>query len=103
MEREIIGEIATTLEDHKGPSKLIRKVREARRLKPELMAEAYAELEKLGAHRWLLATIGSWRDGMTDGEVLEQLRALNTGPFDFQVIASTGGARPLHRRGGGKP
>lgn len=93
MEREVLSEIATTLEDHKAPSKLIRKVREARRLTPELMAEAYAELEKLGAHRWLLATIGSWRHGMTDAEVLEQLKALNTGTFDFQVIASTSLAR----------
>ena len=89
MEQEILSELATALEDHGAPSEIVRRVREARRLSRELMADSYAELQKVGAHPWLLATIGSWRDGLTDGEVLEQLKALNTGTFDFQVIAST--------------
>lgn len=77
------------LEDHGAALNVLRKARQARALNPKFMAEAYAELERLGAHRWLLGTIGSWRDGMTDAETLEQLHAMNAGTFRFDVIAST--------------
>jgi hypothetical protein len=89
MDPEILSEMADALEDHGAPPDLLRRAREARQLTPDFMAEAYAALEKLGAHRWLLATIGSWRDGMSDAELLEQLTAINAGTFDFQAIAST--------------
>jgi len=89
MERQIIPEIAAALEDHGAASNVLRKVRQTRALNLEFMAEAYAELERLGAHHWLLGTIGSWRDGMTDAEVLDQLKAINAGTFRFDLIAST--------------
>jgi len=53
------------------------------------MNEMYCALERLGAHRWLLAAIGSWNDTATDGEVLELLRDVNAGTFEMHVIAST--------------
>lgn len=43
----------------------------------EIRAEIYTALQKLGADRELLATVGSWGDTLPDGDVLELLREWN--------------------------
>jgi hypothetical protein len=52
----------------------------------------YDAVDRLGGDRQLLATIRSWGDTLTDEQVLEDLRRLNSGRPIFDVaIASTGG------------
>lgn len=48
-------------------------------IESEIRAEIYTALEKLGADKELLATIGSWGDTLDDREVLELLRMHNAG------------------------
>jgi hypothetical protein len=50
----------------------------------------YEEMERLGADPYLLAFIGSWRDTLTDEEVLDHLRDWNAGTFKLERLASTG-------------
>src|SRR5690349_21163524 len=49
------------------------------RLKHADKDRLYDAAEKLGADRSLLGYIGSWRDTMTDADVLDMLRAWNEG------------------------
>jgi hypothetical protein len=46
-------------------------------LKPQIAAEIYVALERLGADEDLLSIIGSWRDALDDAEVLAALRDYN--------------------------
>lgn len=49
-----------------------------------IIRELYIVLERLGADRELLATIGSWGDTLEDKDVLTTLRDINTGRGGFQ-------------------
>ena len=60
----------------------------------EIRAELYQALEGLGAHPYLLATVDSWGDGLTDAEVLQFLKSWNDGTFRVAII-STGEMPPL--------
>ena len=40
-------------------------------------SSAYRELERLTKDTWLLATVGTWKDGMNELEVLNFLRDWN--------------------------
>jgi hypothetical protein len=40
----------------------------------EIKAELRKAMERLGANRELLATLGSWRDTLDDAEILEKLK-----------------------------
>jgi hypothetical protein len=46
-------------------------------LKPEIAAEIYKALEKLGASPELLGTVGSYGDTLTDEAVLADLKRFN--------------------------
>lgn len=45
----------------------------------EIRVEVYRAFEELGADKRLLAIIGSWGDTLEDFEVLDLLRAWNSG------------------------
>jgi hypothetical protein len=45
----------------------------------QIVHELYAVLERLGAEAELLAVVGSWRDTLSDREVLALLREYNAG------------------------
>jgi hypothetical protein len=48
-------------------------------LRAEIAGELYAALEQLGAEPELLVIAGSWRDMLSDAEVLAMLRDYNAG------------------------
>ena len=85
VERELILELATALERYGAGEAVLRGLRQARRLDIYLMHRAYAELERLGAHPWLLAVVGSWQDGLSCSEALRTLKEMNAGTFKFEV------------------
>jgi hypothetical protein len=60
----------------------------------EIRAELYQVLEGLGAHPYLLATVDSWGDGLTDAEVLQFLRSWNDGTFRVAIISTGKTPRP---------
>ena len=67
-------------------------------LQGKICAELYQVLEGLGAHPYLLATVGSWGDGLTDAEVLHFLKSWNDGTFRIAIISGPGEApRPKLR------
>lgn len=56
----------------------------------EMPAEIYGTLVALGADRFLLGVVGSWRDCMEDSAVLELLREWNRlGQLRFDKIYAT--------------
>jgi hypothetical protein len=82
IEKAIRTEICKALENLGGPPKMLAAV--GRR--------AQGGDVRRGGDRQLLATIRSWGDTLTDEQVLEDLRRLNSGRPIFDVaIASTGG------------
>lgn len=91
--RDLLREVAKAMELHGAPVDLVRGVREIDldEIDFAFTGRVYDGLEAAGASRFVLGTIGSWRDGNTDQETLEMLRDLNAGTFEFQPIASTGG------------
>jgi hypothetical protein len=46
-------------------------------LKAPIARELYVALERLGTDEELLSIVGSWRDTLTDAEVLSMLREYN--------------------------
>ena len=50
----------------------------------QIRSEIYRALERLGADRKLLATVGSWGDTLTDDEVLTLLKQWNAPPGQRQ-------------------
>lgn len=58
-----------------------------------IIRELYIVLERLGADRQLLATVGSWGDTLDGPDVLTTLRDINAGRDGFQ---STIGAPRKH-------
>jgi hypothetical protein len=78
MKAEIMGEVARALK------------RLGSKEAPRNRREAYDALSRAGADRFLLATVGSWGDTISDAEVLDALRTLNAGkPLLDEVYAST--------------
>jgi len=59
-------------------------------IQADIKNEISTALERLGADRFLLATVGSWGDTLSEEDVLDQLRTWNLGlpPLD-EVWAST--------------
>jgi ClpX C4-type zinc finger len=53
---------------------------------PAISRQLYQALEKLGAPAELLAVIGSWRDGSSDRDVLDDLTAFNATGSSFEVV-----------------
>jgi hypothetical protein len=47
-------------------------------LKADIAHELYVALERLGANEELLAVVGSWRDTLSDEDVLLMLREFNS-------------------------
>ena len=58
-------------------------------IQADIRAELYRVLEGLGAHPYLLATIGLWAEG-NEAEVLKLLRSWNDGTVRIAHITSTG-------------
>jgi hypothetical protein len=58
----------------------------------QIVHELYAVLERLGAEEELPAVVGSWRDTLSDREVLALLRDYNAGPSD----AASGALLTVH-------
>jgi hypothetical protein len=58
-------------------------------IQADIRAELYRVLEGLGAHPYLLATIGLWSEG-NEAEVLKLLRSWNDGTFRIAHITGTG-------------
>ena len=58
-------------------------------IQADIRAELYRVLEGLGAHPYLLATIGLWAEG-NEAEVLKLLRSWNDGTFRIAHITGAG-------------
>jgi hypothetical protein len=61
-------------------------------IQADIRAELYRILEGLGAHPYLLATIGLWSEGRDEAEVLKLFRSWNDGTFRIALIRTTGEA-----------
>jgi hypothetical protein len=72
IEQLIRSEIYKALESLGGPPELL-----AATINGASKAEIYDAAERLGADRYLLAAIGSYRQTLSDDEVLEELRRWN--------------------------
>jgi hypothetical protein len=92
IEREIVAELHKVAELLGADPDNIRNVP---------AAEMYDALEALGADRFLLGIVGSWKDTMEDVEVLELLREWNRlGSLEFDEVDATPSrpARPARRQ-----
>ena len=83
VERELVVEVAAALARYGASGAALQSLRRARRPDPVLMRRAYCELERLGAHHWLLAVVRAWHDGLSDVDALRTLREMNADRFDF--------------------
>jgi len=83
VERELILELAAVLARYGASAAAQERLRRARRPDPLLMRQAYQELQRLGAHHWLLAVVRAWHDGLSDFEALSALKEMNADRFDF--------------------
>ena len=83
VEREFVLELAAVLARYGANAAAQERLRRARRPDPLLMRHAYQELQRLGAHHWLLAVVRAWHDGLSDFEALRTLKEMNTDRFDF--------------------
>ena len=83
VERELVLELAAVLARYGASAAAQERLRRARRPDPLLMRQAYRELQRLGAHHWLLAVVRAWHDGLSDFEALRTLREMSTDRFDF--------------------
>jgi hypothetical protein len=63
----------------KPPARSVRKRPAAPDIKAQIAGEMYIALEQLGADEELLAIVGSWRDTLSDAQVLSMLREYNAG------------------------
>lgn len=88
-DKSLLREVARALGRHGAPPSVVQRVADAAHPTCSIMSAAYDELEARGAHPWLLGTVASWRDGLSDAEIIHQLKELNAGTFRFDVIAST--------------
>jgi hypothetical protein len=71
VEREIRSEIAKAVRHLGGSPQLVATI------EGKTKDEMYDAAESLGADRYLLATIGSWGDTLTDDRVLANLKKWN--------------------------
>jgi hypothetical protein len=76
VEREIRSEIAKAVRSLGGPARLVATI------EGKTKDEMYRAAEQLGADRFLLAAIGSWRDTMGDEDALRELRDWNAAPWE---------------------
>ena len=73
IEREIRSEIAKAVRELGGSAELVATI------EGKTKEEMYDAAERLGADRYLLAAMGSWRGTLTDKQVLADLREWNAG------------------------
>ena len=83
VERELVLELATALGRYGASATALQRLRRSRRPDSALMRHAYRELQRLGAHHWLLAVVRAWHDGLSDFEALCALKEMNADRFDF--------------------
>jgi len=76
-EQAIKDEMRKALASLGASPKLLASVDAAEKLHPRAL---YRAAERLGADRWLLAAIGSFRDTLSDQAVLRELRDWNAAP-----------------------
>jgi len=89
LETRILREIHYALKLHGANPAFLAEVRRRTSADQQLVAQAYETLERLGASRWLLATVANWGDCATDEMTYESLKALNEGRFAVDIVAST--------------
>jgi len=89
VERELILELAAALARYGASATALQPLRRARRPDAALMRHAYRELQRLGAHHWLLAVVRAWHDGLSDGETLRVLKEMNSDTFEFEPLETT--------------
>jgi hypothetical protein len=89
VEVRILREIHRALKAHGANPAFLAEVRRRTSPDSELISRAHDTLERLGASKWLLAAIGGWRDGASDEETYQSLKALNEGRFAIDITAST--------------
>jgi hypothetical protein len=87
VERELVLELATALARYGAGAQGLQWLRRARRPDPALMRHAYHELQRLGAHHWLLCVVRAWHDGLSDAETLRVLKEMNADTFEFEALA----------------
>ena len=88
LEVRIIRELHRALRIHGANPVFLAEVRKRTTADDELISRAHDMLERLDASRWLLATIGSWREGAPDEQTYECLKALNEGRFAVDITAT---------------
>jgi hypothetical protein len=76
VEREIPSEIAKTVQSLGGSPELVATI------EGKTKEQIYRVAERLGADRYQLAAIGSWRDILSDERVLQDLRDWNEAPWE---------------------
>ena len=83
VERELVLELAAVLARYGASAAAQERLRRARRPDAVLMRQVCEELQRLGAHHWLLAVLRAWHDGLSDFEALRTLKEMNSDRFDF--------------------
>jgi len=81
-------ELHRALRLHGANPAFLAEVRKRTRADHELISRAHDTLERLDASQWLLATIGSWREGAPDEQTYQSLKALNEGRFAVDITAT---------------
>ena len=85
VETRILREIHRALKAHGANPAFLAEVRRRTSADDRLISTAHDTLERLGASTWLLAAIKGWREGASDEETYESLKALNEGRFAIDI------------------
>ena len=88
-EVKLLREIHRALKAHGANPVFLAEVGRRESADDQLISKVYETLERLGASRWLLAAIESWREGAADEETYQSLKALNEGRFAVDIVVST--------------
>jgi hypothetical protein len=88
LEARIVREIHRALKLHGAPPALQAEARKRTHADHQFLSRAYETLERLGANRWLLVILGSWRDSASDEMTYESLKAINEGRFAVNITAT---------------
>jgi hypothetical protein len=89
LEARIVREIHRALKLHGANPALQAEARKRTRADQQFVSRAYETLERLGASKWLLVTLESWRASASDEMTYESLKAINEGRFAVNITATT--------------